>query len=142
VIVLPDWLRRRTPALVLMAMVALACLPYVASASVAPIAPTASGPTTDAAPAAARAGRGSKGPLVAISTPPPEFPAGARRQGKSGSVLVSYTVGVDGRVGNIRILESDPRGVFDHVVETTLARWRYQPPSAPREVVHTFYFDQ
>ena len=141
-IVLPARVRRRSLAPVLMAMLLLAAIPSLALSAVAPVAPTATAPATESSPATPPAKRGSPGPLVAISTPPPDYPPAARRAGKSGSVVVSYTVGVDGRVGNIRIIESDPRGVFDRVVETTLARWRYQPPSAPREVTHTFYFDQ
>ena len=78
----------------------------------------------------------------ALSTPPPEFPEHARRQRKSGFVVVAYTIGVDGHVGNVRIIESEPRGVFDHAVETALGRWRYEPPAEPVEITHTFYFDQ
>jgi outer membrane biosynthesis protein TonB len=42
----------------------------------------------------------------------------------------------------MRILESQPRGVFDRTVQQTLGRWRYEPPSAPREITHTFDFEQ
>jgi protein TonB len=92
--------------------------------------------------AAPPAPSGSKAMPVAVSTPAPDFPEGARRSHKSGYVVVAYTVGVDGSVGNVRIVESSPRGVFDHAVESALARWRFQPLPAPREVTHTFYFDE
>jgi protein TonB len=112
--------RRRASALVFMAVMALAVVPL---------------------PARSAAGD-APGALVAISTPPPDFPDAARRSHKSGYIVVSYTVGVDGKVGNVRIVESTPHGVFDHAVLSTLARWRFEPPSAPREVTHTFYFDE
>jgi protein TonB len=86
--------------------------------------------------------RAKNAPLVAISTPPPEFPERARRMRISGYVVVTYTIGTDGRVGNVRIVESQPRGVFEREVESTLARWRYEPLAAPREITHTFDFDQ
>jgi TonB family protein len=112
--------RRHAPALAILAMLALAAVPLPART-------------------AATLGDGS---LVSISTPPPDFPDGARRAHQSGYIVVSYTVGVDGKVGNARVVESTPHGVFDHAVLTTLARWRFEPPATPREVTHTFYFDE
>lgn len=95
-----------------------------------------------AAPLADTAAAAGSIALKAISTPPPVFPPGARRSNKSGYVLVGYTVGTDGRVGEIHIIESEPSGVFDHVVETTIARWRFEPLVKPQQVTHTFYFDE
>ena len=92
------------------------------------------------APVADTAAAGS--PPKAVSTPPPAFPDMARRQGKSGYVVASYTIGTDGLVGNVRIVESSPKGVFDRAVETALARWRYEPTATPVDITHTFYFDQ
>jgi TonB family protein len=134
-------LRRHPPALVLGALLALAVLPLPARAAVA-TADTAAAPAPAAPAEAPRRSNGNPSAPVAISTPPPEFPGGARRSNKAGYVVVNYTVGTDGRVGNVRIVESSPRGVFDHAVQSALARWRFQPPSTPREVTHTFYFDE
>jgi len=115
--------------------------PIVAPGPTAPASapapmPTAAAPPPPPSPAAKKAA------LVPISTPSPPFPDSALRARLSGYVVVTYTVGTDGRVGNMRILESQPRGVFDRTVQQTLGRWRYEPPSAPREITHTFDFEQ
>jgi protein TonB len=122
---------------------ALALAPGPAFAAVAAPAPaTSAPPAASAPPVAAPRPRTKNAPLVPISTPPPEFPERARRARISGYVIVTYTIGTDGRVGNVRIVESVPKGVFEHEVETTLARWRYEPPATAREITHTFDFEQ
>lgn len=128
------WLVALLPALALAAAVTPASTPTPA------VAPAAPAPAT--APPAAPRPRAKNAPLVPISTPPPEFPERAKRARISGYVVVTYTIGIDGLVGNVRVIESEPRGVFEHAVETTLARWRYQPLAAPREITHTFDFEQ
>ena len=133
------------------AALALAIAPLPSLAVVSPPAPppaatpvpaVAPAPASAPTPPAAPRVRAKNAPLVAISTPPPEFPERARRMRISGYVVVTYTIGTDGRVGNVRIVESQPRGVFEREVESTLARWRYEPLAAPREITHTFDFDQ
>ena len=120
-------------ALALLAVLALApSLALAASPSPAAIVATTAAARPGANPAA----------LVPIYTPSPEFPERARRARISGYVVVTYTIGTDGHVGNVRVVESSPKGVFERSVETTLARWRYQPLATAREVTHTFDFDQ
>jgi periplasmic protein TonB len=80
--------------------------------------------------------------LVGVSTPQPNYPLDALRSGTTGKVTATFTVNPDGRVGNVRIVKSTPRGVFDRTVEDTVSRWRYQPIDAPREVTRTFTFAQ
>jgi protein TonB len=123
----------------------VALVPILAPAAVgpapAPPAPAVAPATAPPSPAAPRV-RAKSAPLVPISTPPPSYPDHARRARISGYVVVTYTIGTDGRVGNVRVVESSPHGVFEHEVEATLARWRYEPPASPREVTHTFDFEQ
>ena len=129
------WLVALVPALALAAVA-----PPAAPAPAPAVAPAAPAPAT--APSAAPRPRAKNAPLVPISTPPPEFPERAKRARISGYVVVTYTIGTDGLVGNVHVVESEPQGVFEHVVETTLARWRYQPLASPREITHTFDFEQ
>ena len=41
---------------------------------------------------------------------------------------MEYTVLKNGDVDNVRIVRSQPRGVFDEAVLKALKRWRYKPP--------------
>lgn len=119
-----------------------AVAPPSAPAPAATVAPVAPAPASAAPPPAAPRTRVKNAPLVPISTPPPEFPDHAKRARISGHVIVTYTIGTDGLVGNVRVVESSPQGVFDRAVQAALARWRYEPPATPREITHTFDFDQ
>jgi protein TonB len=115
-----------------------------ASRAPAPATAPATAPAPPAAPdpppqAAAPAGRGNA--LVAISTPQPPYPPTALRGQVSGEVTVSFTVNVDGSVGNVRVVSARPRGVFDRGVASTVAGWRFQPIDQPRSTTRTITFE-
>ena len=80
--------------------------------------------------------------LVPISTPQPAFPVEALRSNITGKVVATFTVGTDGNVTNVRIVRSQPRGVFDKSVQSTVGKWRFQPIDASRDVTQTFTFAQ
>jgi protein TonB len=83
----------------------------------------------------------SRAALVPIVQPRPEFAAEAARDGIAhGRVLARLAIDADGRVKDVRILESSPRRVFDREVRHAALRWRYQPPGEPREVDVEFVF--
>lgn len=44
-----------------------------------------------------------------------------------GQVVVQFEIGLNGRVSDIEILESDPRGVFDDAVRDAVRKWVYEP---------------
>ena len=84
--------------------------------------------------AAARTAAASKptaADLRPLSMPGPEYPRDALRAGKSGEVLVEYTVGTDGSVTAARVVNSNPGRVFDRAALDAVQRWRFQPISAP-----------
>lgn len=59
---------------------------------------------------------------------PPEFPAEAVRKNISaGSVKAKLTIGADGKVLDVEILESEPKRVFDKVSKEALMEWRFEP---------------
>ena len=57
----------------------------------------------------------------------PEYPSRAHRQDIEGHVVLQFTVTATGRVQDIAVVESEPRGVFDSVSKSALRRWRYRP---------------
>lgn len=58
---------------------------------------------------------------------PPLYPYRAKRLNISGKVKIAFEVGVDGQVGAIRIIESEPPGIFDEAVLTAVRQWRFHP---------------
>lgn len=101
--------------------------------SAPPPAPVVAAPT----PAPAR----TNNALVAISTPQPAYPAEALRSGTTGSVEVEFVVNRDGSVSDVRIVKSNPRGVFDRGVQATVRKWQYQPLDETRTVRRNFNFN-
>lgn len=66
-------------------------------------------------------------PSPAASNRRPEVPPRARRDGVSGFVKVQLLIGKSGSVEELKILESEPAGVFDQGVLDTLPTWRFAP---------------
>ena len=88
-----------------------------------------------------------------VDTPPkaskqvaPTVPMVARRKALTGFVKVRYLISEDGRVERIKVLESEPKGVFDSGVIAALDQWTYEPAGYRGEpvrvsVVKTFRFN-
>lgn len=98
--------------------------------------PAASQPAAAAPPPRAA----SSNALVAISTPAPGYPPEAMRDGTSGEVVLSITVGTDGTVTSTSVVRASPRGVFERGVQNTVRRWRFQPIDSPQTIQRTFSF--
>lgn len=62
-----------------------------------------------------------------VFRPHPEYPERALRFRREGLVELEFTIAIDGRVRDIRILRSEPEGVFDRAATKALAKWRYDP---------------
>jgi len=100
-----------------------------------PVAAAPAPPAQEApAPAPVRSG-----PPRPISTPEPTYPRDAARRRAVGSVVVQYTISADGSVGNVTVLRSRPRGIFDDSVIETVSTWRFEPTG--QEVTQTRAFD-
>jgi len=67
--------------------------------------------------------------LVPIIRAPADYPFDAHAQGIEGFVLVTFDVTTFGAVENLRIVESEPRGAFEHGVIQAVMGWRYEPPT-------------
>jgi protein TonB len=62
-----------------------------------------------------------------VFRPRPEYPELAVRFRREGVVEVEFTIAIDGSVRDIRILSSEPTGVFDRAATKALGKWRYSP---------------
>lgn len=62
-----------------------------------------------------------------IKKVPPEFPAEATRKGvNAGSVKCKITIGPDGTVLEVEILEAEPKKVFDKASIAALKEWKFE----------------
>ncbi len=68
---------------------------------------------------------GAPRPLPPLAQP--EYPERARKKGVTGVVKLSLLVGLDGRVQDARVLESEPAGVFDAPALAAVRQWRFEP---------------
>jgi protein TonB len=90
---------------------------------------SAAAPMPSAAPAAAPT------PPPAIDVVPakivkriiPVPPGGLARGKDKGYVVVKFSIGVNGRVGDLEVLESEPQGVFDNAAQDAVRKWVYEP---------------
>jgi len=65
--------------------------------------------------------------LFPLHTPPPMYPRRARKRGIEGWVKVSFTINTNGKVKDIMVLNSEPTGIFDHVTQNTISKWKFKP---------------
>lgn len=80
-------------------------------------------------------GQGFKGkPLVPLSTARPQMPEWACKQGVRGWVEVVFTVLPTGKVTDVRLIDADPRGVFEAAAIESVANWIYPASGKAREV--------
>jgi protein TonB len=62
----------------------------------------------------------------AVVKMPPVYPYKAREQGVEGVVEVKILVRDDGSVGDIQIMDSRPKDVFDDAVINAIEKWRFE----------------
>jgi protein TonB len=67
-------------------------------------------------------------PPKRIKTVPPTSPKEATSRGLSGWVVVSFTIMQNGLVGDVKVAEAQPKGVFDDAAIQAVSQWRYEPP--------------
>jgi protein TonB len=67
----------------------------------------------------------------------PEYPVRARKKGTTGEVRLSLLVGIDGRVRDVRVLSSEPAGLFDDAAIQAVRQWTYTPATYEGEPVAT-----
>ncbi|MBM9520787.1 energy transducer TonB [Desulforhopalus vacuolatus] len=66
-------------------------------------------------------------PLVGMSQMPPHYPQRAKRFAIQGWVKIEFVVNEEGRVENVKVLESQPKGTFERAVIRAVSHWRFRP---------------
>lgn len=69
---------------------------------------------------------------------PPQYPLAARRLGEQGDVVLSYYVTDDGRVTNMKVVQSSGYRVLDNEAQRAISQYRFVPGQAgwARHPVH------
>lgn len=93
-----------------------------------------------AAAQAAAAAKPRRVTPIAVSAPQPDYPAEALRSRITGFVEVEITIGRDGQVTGVRVLNARPRGIFERSVQTAVRNWRFQPLDEEVTIIRTINF--
>lgn len=64
---------------------------------------------------------------VLIKQVRPRYPTAAARMRRQGWVMVQFTVGVDGKVRDVSVVDSQPHHVFDRAATNAVSRWEFKP---------------
>jgi protein TonB len=69
----------------------------------------------------------SNQPLQLLSGSAPVYPAKLKSEGIGGLVTVAYDVSDQGKVRNLRVIGSEPQGLFDAAALRAVASWQFKP---------------
>lgn len=72
--------------------------------------------------------------LVPLSTARPQMPEWACKKNIKGWVEVVFTVMPNGRVQDVKLVDADPRGVYEAAAIESVSNWIYAPYKSAREV--------
>lgn len=87
------------------------------------------------------------GEMIPIVKVAPTYPQRAIPRGLEGYVLLEFTVDEQGRVVDPRVVEAEPRGVFDRAALKAVQRFKYKPrilhgePVRVHGVLHRITFE-
>ena len=70
---------------------------------------------------------GAEGDVIPIVRIEPQYPREALIEGISGYVVVEFTIEPDGSVSDAKILESQPRRMFDRNAVRAIYKWKFKP---------------
>jgi protein TonB len=73
------------------------------------------------------AGLGRDGDATPIVRIEPKYPIQAARDGKEGYVILSFTINEAGGVEDVKVVEAQPKRVFDKEAKRALRKWKYKP---------------
>lgn len=69
---------------------------------------------------------------------PMQYPPRAKATGVTGYVILSLLIGPTGQVERVKVLESQPAGVFDDVASAGVQTWKFEPASYKGESVRVW----
>ena len=78
--------------------------------------------------------------LTAISKVNPRFPRRAKIRKQSGYVKLGFLIDTTGKVSNVKVLESKPKGVFDKNSIYAIKKWKFERNEFDRNATITFNF--
>lgn len=67
-----------------------------------------------------------------VSMVEPEYPVDAAAKGLEGFVQLEFTMNSDGSVGDVIVIGSQPKGVFDRSAKKAFRQWQYLPTDSKR----------
>ena len=73
------------------------------------------------------AGDAQSSPAVLVKGAQPSYPREALRLRQSGWVVVSFTIEPNGRTGDVHVVDSQPRRLFDRAALEAVGRYRFTP---------------
>jgi protein TonB len=73
------------------------------------------------------AGMGRDGDATPIVRIEPKYPIQAARDGKEGYVILSFSINKIGGVEDVKVIEAQPKRVFDKEAKRALRKWKYRP---------------
>ena len=79
------------------------------------------------APAAAPASDAGTHAAVLVKNTAPRYPTAAMRANQEGWVELSFTITPSGDVSDVKVIDAQPRHVFDRSAIDAVSRWKYQP---------------
>lgn len=57
----------------------------------------------------------------------PRYPVRAKKRNIEGYIVLQFTIDASGAPVEIKVLKSEPKGMFDKEAKRALKRWKYQP---------------
>lgn len=78
--------------------------------------------------------------LTAISKVNPRFPRRAKIRKQSGYVKLGFLIDKEGNVSDVKVLESNPAGVFEKNSIHAIKRWKFKRNEFDRNATITFNF--
>lgn len=63
-------------------------------------------------------------PIIRVD---PVYPAQAARDGREGWVRLSFTITETGDVEDVKVIDSQPRHIFDNAAQRALKKWKFRP---------------
>lgn len=97
-------------------------------------------PLRVSAPGLADTASVSSAEVLPLQIVPPVYPPRAMAAGIEGSVELSYRIGADGAVNQVRVLHAQPAGLFEDAAKTALGAWRFPSSAAGQARTQNFAF--
>lgn len=74
----------------------------------------------------------------ALARSPLQYPPRAKAKEIEGYVLLSILINEDGKVEEVKVLESDPQGTFEEVAIRNIKKWKFAPARYKGKAVKTW----